>query len=158
TSFYFDVGNCGQGADTISATFLKGKSFSMQSGITPRGFSVRDSLSIHYVPNGLADTGLVSVRITVNGQIIDTVLRIYGKSFLPPAPFNAQLNVLSGSHETAILLGKDTTLTVSVTEDIPASSGLDSMEFDILLSSEMLAFDSANTAKGWDVSLKKIGP
>jgi hypothetical protein len=157
---YLHLDFCDIGFDSIiSAAFSPLSPFRLSAGENvPRKFLERDSMKILYTPTGSKDTTLLTLHLVAGGKGIDTVIRLYGDSPLPIAPFAPQLTTQQGNHQMSVIVGKDTMLDFSVSKDIPASGGLDSISFDLTFDFNMLNLDRAQAPAGWKITIDSVKP
>jgi hypothetical protein len=160
TTIYLYFDSCSVVFDSIiSATFPNASPFRLsEEEKFPRNFSGSDSIKIIYSPTGAKDTALFTLRVVSGGNEIDTVLHFVGNSQLPFTFFAPQLSAIQGTHLISVTAGQDTMLNFSVTQDILASEGLDSISFYLQFDTNMLNLDSAQAPSGWGISLDSVQP
>lgn len=152
---------CLIGVDSIeNATFIGSNAFSLD-GVenVPRRFTSNDSIRIKYFStNAGIDTAFLSLHFSIHEKEVDTIIRFIGSTIKPYSTFRPQLNNQTKSKQILLQPGKDTAVIFSLSNDIAASSGLDSLTFDLKFNSNMLNLDSANAQAGWKIKISKLQP
>jgi photosystem II stability/assembly factor-like uncharacterized protein len=159
TEIYFRSSNCGNRVDTIiSASILSSHNFLLSSNlVTPRIFYQADSLQVIYQPDRSgSDTCLLSLRFIINGREVDTIVHFFGTSTPQLTPFTPKLNISQSGKQASLQPGKDITIFFSLSSDIAAAEGLDSLMFDLRFNPDMLNLDSANAPSGWIIRILQM--
>ncbi|MEP7235604.1 MAG: hypothetical protein ABI778_09935, partial [Ignavibacteriota bacterium] len=159
STLYFQIfGNCVPERDSLLSATITGTPgyFLDPTQIIPRAILINDSIKVRYRPQGRgSDTADLKLRFSLNGRIIDTTIRIFGRSTSSP-PFASQLTTESGVHSVLIAPGSDTAVIFSLSKDVSAAMGLDSISFDLFYNPQMLGFVSADLPIGWNIVTSEV--
>lgn len=157
----FSSNACLVGIDSIAIASLSGSNvFTLSQGeVIPRRFSLRDSILLQYHPFAQGnDTAFLALHFLIHGKAVDTVIRFVGRSDKPVASFSVQLDAGTGIKQLSLTPGKNAVLALTLSNDVPASEGLDSLTFDLLFNPNMLKLDSAVSPNGWNIRIREIQP
>jgi hypothetical protein len=125
----------------------------------PRGFLNVDSIKIIYHPTGIGfDTSSMTFHFLIGGKAFDETLSLSGVSSPQVSTSVPKLSIRNGNQFTNLVVGNDTSVALSISEDIPKSFALDSMKFGLQFNSNLLHLDSAGTEDGLTIMINEIQP
>ncbi len=159
TTIYFVTSGCPNDFDSITGISIAGSSeFTLPTLDTvARKFNLRDSLRIKYNPTASEnDTALVRLQFIVAGQLMDTVVPLYGLSTSPQITLTPGLAGSGNTKNVGVIPAQDVSLALTLSSNVVNLIGLDSIVFEVDFDSDMLSFDSAVLAPGWKISSTEL--